>query len=122
MPGMNNKVQEVCKGKFREILIAGHFPKVEYHESPHTTTLSDGREITSNITGYNMMEYSEVWTRFAKVVHEKLVQSGYSLGIFETNRKNRNAAFLSAIDRAAQSTTVEEINANLSDRFRGWMD
>ena len=106
-----NKIASAAWDRWsRRKLLEGNFKEVEYSET------SDGNYKS---TKFNACEYSIKHSRVARVLHDKLVKAGYVDGIY-TNK--RNAVFTAAVDKAAESMTVEEINTEGAPRFRTMFD
>ena len=102
---INNKAKEIAKTKFKDMLKAGACPKIEYKSG-------DGFE------SYNMIEYSTVWARFVKVAHNNLVELGYEYGFWE-NKRNKD--YLSAVKKAVEGITEEQLNPQM-ERFHTMWD
>ena len=112
MAKTNDKAAEAMKAKLKEMFKAGHFPDVEYKEETGCVSFHS----------YSMFAYSRVWTRVAKLADCSLKAKGYPDGVFTSNRKNRNSAFLSAVSASVAEITPDKVLENPEDKFRSWMD
>lgn len=102
---INKIVYNYAKAKFKEMLKAGAFPKIQYKYSECSES-------------YAMMEYSTVWARFSKIVHNKLIERGYEYGIWQNSR---NAKFTKDVDTVVSGVTEDLVNQQ-PDRFKTWCD
>jgi len=103
---MNAGARDIANKAFKELLIAGAFPKVEYKES---VGMYNGMSVS-----YAMIEYSTVWATYTKIIQNKLIANGYEFVLW-TNA--RNSKYIVAVEDAVHNTTEDEVN-NSSDRFR----
>jgi len=94
-------VQAKSKEVFREMLLAGEFPKLKF-------------EIVGEKISYEDTElYLVIFALYRTVLHNKLKEFGYAEGIF-TLAESRN--FRRHLDRIARSVTVQEMS-RLTDRL-----
>ena len=108
---MNNGAYDIAKAKFRELLIAGAFPKVGYEES-------EGSYGGKNIS-YSMMDYSIVWATFTKVIQKELIAKGFEFGLWQNAR---NSEYICAVEEVVATMTEEKVKESGSERFRTMWD
>jgi hypothetical protein len=101
---MNKRVKEVVQNRFHEMLDEGKFQKVRWSR-------------TLNSYSYGMFEYSEYWSRFARLVDKRLKDIGEE-GVFT---KKYNKVLLAKIEDICANITEEEVLAH-PERFKTWMD
>jgi hypothetical protein len=108
-------IHDIADKKFKEMLIAGFFPKVRYEET--VTKNEDGTEHKWH--SYSLFEYSEVWTTFTKFLDEQMKKSlDPKLGIFT---RKHSASFLAKVQKIVDGITVENVE-NQTTRFHGFGD
>jgi len=105
MANINKHVHEYAKDKFEEMLLAGHFPEVQFKKERGCTSMM-------------MMEYSLIWQKYTKLIHERMIQAGYGNGIWQNARSSK---FVSDMTTVVNGVSAEDIK-NSSSRFKGWMD
>ncbi len=105
MATMNKHVSKIARTRLEEILLAGHFPQVEFSKK-------------NGFTSYSGMEYVLVWSTFTLVIHNKMVGAGYPQGIFQ---KARSAKFIVETAAIISQVTHEQISAQTT-RFKTWAD
>jgi len=101
---VNSIADEILNKKFKELLLSGNWPEVEYHE-------------TDGMHGFNLMKYTDKHSQFAKAIHAKVISAGYEFGIFQNKRDDK---YRSTIKRIVDAITVAEVDA--SDRFKTMWD
>jgi hypothetical protein len=101
---MNKRVTEVLRNAFHKMLDEGKFPMVQWED-------------TGVFKSYSMFEYSEYWSRFARIVDERLKEAGEE-GVFT---KKYNKPLLKKIADVCNNVTEDDVNAQ-RERFKTWMD
>lgn len=108
MPGplkkVNSIAHEMLSTKFKELLLQGNWPEVNYKKF-------DGGE------SFNMMTYSTKHAQFCKFVHNIIVANGFEYGIFHNARNDK---YRKAIQNALSNISVDAVEG--SDRFKTWCD
>jgi len=97
---LNKIAYAIMERKFKELLINGNFPEVEY------------KRIEGYSVSYNMIEYSTKWAQFTKAVHTKL-KDKFEFGIWQNAR---NLRYSDEVTKITESLTLDDINS--SDRFQ----
>ena len=112
MTKTNEFVHEVGRRKLEEILLTGEFPEVAFHKERSATGFS--------CTGYSMMEYTVVNSKFFTVINDRLRNDEFPDGIFTSNRIKR-ASFTNRVSRIIDAVTADDIR-NVKSRLRSWAD
>lgn len=105
LKNMNKKAVEILDKRFKELLVQGNWPEVEY------------KRVENGMVSYSMMAYGERRSQFCKAVHDKVVNAGYEFGLWENAR---NKGYIGAVTTSTEGLTIEEVNN--SDRFRTMFD
>jgi hypothetical protein len=104
---VTNAIDAVVNGQYKAMLKAGAFPEVEYKQE-------------QGCTRFLLMEYSKIWTIYAKIVSEKIKQElNEPLGIFT---RKRSALFLAEVKRISEGVTEGDVYSFSGQRFKGFMD
>lgn len=107
MLSITKAVKGVLQVRFKELLREPEMESVAYVE----TYLGKS---------YNMMEYSLMWSKFAKVVDREMIESNLDakLGVF-TRKRSRD--FLVDLRDLCNGITASDVVSSV-DRFKTWMD
>jgi len=100
LKNMNRKAEDIVDNKFKNLLLKGNWPEVQYRK--HSCGSS-----------FNLIEYSTVRSRFVKSVHDRLVKKGIEYGLWQ-NARNKN--YLDAVKDIVDRLTPDQVNN--SDRFK----
>ncbi|MCB2146551.1 MAG: hypothetical protein KQI81_08760 [Deltaproteobacteria bacterium] len=106
MAKVNRLVSKMADEKLRQLLLAGHFPKVNYEENGHWKS-------------YSMMDYSMVNAKFVTIIHNELQAAGYPKGAFSTRLSNKK--FLDIAKGIIDSITPERVET-VKNRLRTMWD
>lgn len=102
---VTKKVQAVLDNRFRLLLKTG-FKKVNYQES-------------NGMRSFSLLEYSDAWGRFAKVVDDFMIVEGIDpLGIFTRKSNKEILSKIEEICNRVDEVTVE----NWETRFKTLSD
>jgi len=96
---INSIAYEILNRKFKDLLIKGEFPNVNYKQTDYGHS-------------YDMIAYSTVWAKYTKAVHTKLTDS-FEFGLWHNAR---NQTYRDEVHKISDALTVEEIEN--SDSFR----
>jgi hypothetical protein len=106
MPKTNKIVHTATKAKLREVLLAGHFPEVEYAEHDYGHS-------------YSLMEYAQVNARLAHLVDWEIKDRHVDpAGIFS---KKRSQDFVDRVNEIMFSITPDRLKAH-NQRFGTMFD
>ena len=100
-------INEVMRNHFEGMLLnAGAFPEINFRKE-------------KNWTSYNMIEYSETYARFAKLVDKRLIDAGLdTLGVFT---RKHSASFIEELRKIVCSVTEDEVYEH-RERFKTIFD
>lgn len=93
---------------FEKMLTPEDFPEVAFSRT-------EGRWVS-----YNMIEYGTAWSTFAKVVDQRIKETGLdpSLGVFT---RKRSKDFIAKLENIAKEVTVKDVRTH-GERFKTWFD
>lgn len=101
---VNKHIKEIGTKHFEKLLSSGDFPEIQF-------------ERTDFGVKYNLMEYSTTWSRFMKIVDEKLKGIGLE-GIWQNARSK---SFIDKVTPIIEGVTSTEIKSG-GERFKTWCD
>ena len=105
-------IDSIMSKHFREMLLAGAFPKIDYH----VTEIGSENAI---VKSYNLFEYSNTWATYAKVIDKKMKESlDPRLGVFT---RKHSGAFLDDVKKIVNTVTEAEVLSH-NERFRSFAD
>jgi len=108
MSTLNKSIYHICKERFEKMLENGAFPEIEYRVTPD-----------KKMTSYNLLEYTQTWARFMKVVDDWVREKHDSaLGVFT---RKRNQKMLDEIKSFVEAITEQDVR-NHPTRFGTFMD